>query len=151
MKKLLTAGMLALLGTGQVAWSANEKVTLCHNGNSITVAQPAVSAHMAHGDTEGACADGEGGPSNTLAVVMLRCEAQIDNGVVVVSASTSEDIGIDDGNDMILNAGDDCAKAVAELAQMGFGLKSITSGSAGGSDDLHLYTDYLLFGRIKNN
>lgn len=32
-----------------------EKVTLCHKGHTITVAKPAVKAHLAHGDTLGAC------------------------------------------------------------------------------------------------
>jgi hypothetical protein len=37
--------------------SPNEpKVTICHNGHSITVAQSAVPAHLAHGDTVGPCA-----------------------------------------------------------------------------------------------
>jgi hypothetical protein len=31
------------------------KVTLCHKGETITVAQPAVQAHLDHGDTLGAC------------------------------------------------------------------------------------------------
>ncbi|NJN05192.1 MAG: hypothetical protein HC814_00585 [Rhodobacteraceae bacterium] len=38
--------------------SPNEpKVTICHNGHSITVAQSAVPAHLAHGDTIGPCAN----------------------------------------------------------------------------------------------
>jgi hypothetical protein len=32
-----------------------EKVTLCHNGHTITVAASAVAAHLAQGDTLGAC------------------------------------------------------------------------------------------------
>jgi hypothetical protein len=37
--------------------SPNEpKVTICHNGHSITVAQSAVPTHLAHGDTVGPCA-----------------------------------------------------------------------------------------------
>jgi hypothetical protein len=32
------------------------KVTLCHKGHTIRVAQPAVKAHLRHGDTPGACA-----------------------------------------------------------------------------------------------
>ena len=31
------------------------KVTLCHNGVSISVAEPAVAAHLAHGDLLGPC------------------------------------------------------------------------------------------------
>lgn len=37
--------------------SPNEpKVTICHNGRTIVVAQSAVPAHLAHGDTVGPCA-----------------------------------------------------------------------------------------------
>src|SRR5438093_1347789 len=32
------------------------KVTICHQGNTLTVAEPAVQAHLAHGDTLGPCA-----------------------------------------------------------------------------------------------
>ena len=32
-----------------------DKVTLCHEGKTITVGPAAVSAHIAHGDTLGAC------------------------------------------------------------------------------------------------
>jgi len=31
------------------------KVTLCHNGHTITVAKSAVAAHLKQGDTRGAC------------------------------------------------------------------------------------------------
>lgn len=31
------------------------KVTICHKGKTIKVAQPAVKAHMRHGDTLGPC------------------------------------------------------------------------------------------------
>ncbi len=34
----------------------NEKVTICHDGSTITVGEPAVVAtHLAHGDAEGPC------------------------------------------------------------------------------------------------
>ncbi len=36
------------------------KVKLCHNGHTIEVAQPAVEAHLAHGDTLGPCDQGDG-------------------------------------------------------------------------------------------
>lgn len=32
-----------------------EKVTICHNGNTIEVAESAVQAHLDHGDTLGPC------------------------------------------------------------------------------------------------
>jgi hypothetical protein len=35
--------------------SGKGKVDICHNGHMINIAQAAVAAHLAHGDTEGAC------------------------------------------------------------------------------------------------
>ena len=32
-----------------------KKVKMCHNGHTITVGQPAVKAHLKHGDTMGPC------------------------------------------------------------------------------------------------
>lgn len=45
---------------GQAGYGGQEKVTLCHKGKTtISVAAPAVNAHLAHGDTEGACEPGD--------------------------------------------------------------------------------------------
>src|SRR6185295_8619847 len=50
------------------AQASQDHVTICHippgnpaNAHSITVGAPAVSAHLAHGDTLGACGSGGGG------------------------------------------------------------------------------------------
>jgi len=49
--------MLLAPGGGQ------DKVTICHKGNTITIGAPAVDAHLQnHGDYIGACAEGELGP-----------------------------------------------------------------------------------------
>jgi hypothetical protein len=37
------------------------KVVICHNGKTISVAEPAVAAHLAHGDTLGPCPGNEPG------------------------------------------------------------------------------------------
>lgn len=39
------------------------KVTICHKGHTITIAEPALPAHLRHGDTRGAC--GVAGAANT--------------------------------------------------------------------------------------
>jgi hypothetical protein len=44
---------------GETVQAAQERVAICHRGQTITVARPAVPAHIAHGDTEGACEDVE--------------------------------------------------------------------------------------------
>jgi hypothetical protein len=41
----------------------NEKVSVCHNGHTIEVAQPAVQAHLDHGDSLGACAERQSEPA----------------------------------------------------------------------------------------
>lgn len=54
----------AIFGTGDSAlFGSNvaeagygqEKVMICHNGKTMTVAAPAAQAHVKHGDTIGAC------------------------------------------------------------------------------------------------
>jgi hypothetical protein len=35
--------------------NGQEKMTICHKGKTISVAEPAVQAHLKHGDTEGPC------------------------------------------------------------------------------------------------
>jgi len=136
--------LAALTGFGQGALAAANKVTICHKGETLSVAGSAVSAHMQHGDVEGACvaAPPPVPPANTIAaVVMMRCEPQGDAGVLVVSASSSpapaDPIAV----------GDDCAAVLGDLLDAGYDLRSVTTGSAG-TDELHLYTDYLLIGRV---
>ena len=58
---LLVGGILAFsIGSVnsqslQASRTARDKVTICHKGNTIQVDETAVSAHLAHGDTLGAC------------------------------------------------------------------------------------------------
>ena len=42
-------------GNGNGNGNGQEKVTICHKGKTITVAEPAVPAHLGHGDTVGPC------------------------------------------------------------------------------------------------
>jgi hypothetical protein len=159
MHKIISAIILLALSSVSVnAYSANGKETVCHKGKEISVADSAVPAHERHGDTVGECdeeePEPEPEPDTMAAVVMMRCEGVVGNGVVVVSASSSVDLEIaviqifPPENDL------NCARALAVLLNADAGLKvrSITSGSAnsgvGEDDDLHLYTDYLLIGKV---
>jgi hypothetical protein len=147
MRKLMTAVTLAALsGFGQGALAAADKVTICHNGQTLSIAASAVSAHMQHGDVKGACvAAPPVPPANTMAaVVMMRCEPQGASGVLVVSASRSP-APADPADAIAVN--DDCAAVLGDLLDAGYELRSVTTGSAGDAV-LHLYTDYLLIGRV---
>ena len=42
-------------GNGNGNGKGQEKVTICHKGKTITVAEPALPAHLNHGDTVGPC------------------------------------------------------------------------------------------------
>ena len=149
MRKLIsTFILLALYSVSLNAFSANSKQVLCHDGKEIFVSQSAISSHMGHGDTWGSC-DGasiEPEPGTIAAVVMMRCEAKTGNGVEVVSFSASFDLVT-----ILPVQPVDCAVALAELFDAGFHLRSVSSGSAEAGGSLHLYTDYLLIGRISED
>lgn len=53
------AVMLALSSgfTATASAQGADKVTICHNGNTITVSENALDAHLGHGDTRGPCED----------------------------------------------------------------------------------------------
>ncbi len=156
--------LLALSSVSLNAFSAADKVEVCHKGQEINVAMSSLSAHKAHGDTvyddEDYDCDGTStkpDPKTKAAVVMMRCDAIEGNGVVVVSASSSVDLGADFVTILPIPLPNppvepypNCAKALGALLNAGFVLRSINSGSAEDDDDniLKLYTDYLLIGRI---
>lgn len=52
-----TSTISAFVNTASAGYGGGtEKVAICHKGKTLTVASPAVSAHLNHGDTIGACA-----------------------------------------------------------------------------------------------
>lgn len=57
---MMAVGPAAMAKKGKAKAKGKEKVTLCHNADqdnqqTITVGGPAAKAHMAHGDSAGAC------------------------------------------------------------------------------------------------
>jgi len=142
-KLISTIILLALYSVSPNVFSANNKQMLCHDGTEIFVAQPAISAHMGHGDTWGSCEVASTEPGTVAAVVMMRCEAIEGNGVEVVSASASFDLV-----SILPVEPVDCAVALAGLLDAGFHLRFVSSGSAEADGSLHLYIDYLLIGRV---
>lgn len=65
---ILVLVIVVLLGVGVVA-AGQEKVTICHNGNTITVGRPAVDTHVGedgHGDSLGPCPDTTPAPTNPV-------------------------------------------------------------------------------------
>jgi hypothetical protein len=74
---LLGCGILGLAASAQAnpvtagaakpskAATANEKVTICHNGHEINVSINASKAHLAHGDQLGSCSPTGGDPGDS--------------------------------------------------------------------------------------
>ncbi|MEO7189529.1 MAG: hypothetical protein ABI051_00585 [Vicinamibacterales bacterium] len=56
---ILIAALAVAVSAAVAVAAKNEKVDICHKspapGQTLSVAQPAVAAHIAHGDTMGAC------------------------------------------------------------------------------------------------
>ena len=161
-KLIASVILLALSSVSLNAVSASNKTEICHKGDEISIAGPAVPAHLAHGDEVGACEEdtpAESEPDTMAAVVMMRCEAITDNGSVVVSLSSSPEL---DGAVILpFPPGDsvdypNCAEALARLLNADYMVRSITSGSAqsgegegeDADDVLRLYTDYLLLKKV---
>jgi hypothetical protein len=55
MKRLVLIAVLVSAGAAPLVFSKQEKVTICHRGHTITVADAALDAHLAHGDSVGPC------------------------------------------------------------------------------------------------
>ena len=148
MNKMISAILLLALSSVSLnAFSAKNKVDVCHKGKDISVSSKSLSAHMGHGDEEGECDDDstDNGSDTMAAVVMMSCEAIDGNGMEVVSVSTSFEFASID----IEEPAEDCAVALADMLDAGFKLRSVTSASAGDSDDLSLHTNYLLVKKIE--
>ncbi len=76
-------------GKGNGKGNGQEKVTICHKGQTITIARPAVAAHLAHGDTEGACAPVE----TCLPVTGTEGDVTRANGAYTATTTGSSDFG----------------------------------------------------------
>jgi hypothetical protein len=127
--------LLAMVGLSLNAVAAGTKQQVCHDGKTIFVSASALSAHLAHGDTLGACGDASFNPGTPVAVVMMRCAESAGNEMEVVTFSASFDYASIQPVEPV-----DCAVALATLLDAGFHLRSVTSG--GGT------VDYLLLGRL---
>ena len=51
----LTVGVMAVPTVDMGAAPGQKKVRICHKGQTLEVAEPAVEAHLRHGDTLGPC------------------------------------------------------------------------------------------------
>ncbi len=138
--------VLTLFGLSHGALAAADRVTICHKKvQTASIAAPALSAHLQHGDTEGPCPGDSQSPGTMAAVVMMRCEAQLGGGVLVVSASSSPRpaIGMD-----IVPGESECSAVLGALIDAKYGLRTVNNGTAEDDGILHLYTDYLLLGKV---
>jgi hypothetical protein len=85
-RALAGAGLgLGALRLSDVASAKNKKkgkkVTLCHKGQTITVAKSAVKGHKRHGDTAGRCSSGPAGPTPAGPALTYQCPGPKNSGV----------------------------------------------------------------------
>ena len=110
-RRRLVAGLVAGAATavfGRFAVSAKPKgptapgrpggdrVTVCHKGRTRTIPRPALAAHLAHGDTEGACSGtGPGAPTPrdcTHVLAPAGCTLGSDGASVVWTCPRNTDL-----------------------------------------------------------
>ena len=118
-----------LIAAGSV--SAEEQISVCHDGNTIGISENALDEHRGHGDSVGDCPSAPG----DNAVAMLHC-LKNDNGDLVVSGLSS-----DTAEDSPRGTqGESCASAIAHMILLGTALNQATTGIADGD------SQYLLLG-----
>jgi hypothetical protein len=75
MTAMVMATVTVAFATPNEGSNGQPKVEICHKGQIITVAQPAVAAHERHGDTLGPCGDGQPPEGGTLDPTTLTTTA----------------------------------------------------------------------------
>jgi len=125
---IITAIVFAIL-SGPVLASKNKKVTICHEGETITISKNALNAHLNnHGDTTGECPVPE-----IKIVIMMRC-LNVDGVIQVSGVSSSYDytaIQPVAGEQISLS----CAEEVARIMNDGYKLKDVNTGLIDGETE----------------
>jgi hypothetical protein len=75
MTVMVMATVTVAFATPNEGSNGQPRVEVCHKGQIITVAQPAVAAHERHGDTLGPCGDGQPPEGGTLDPTTLTTTA----------------------------------------------------------------------------
>lgn len=99
------------------------KVTICHDGNTITVAKSAVAAHINHGDTNGACVTA---PAPTPAPLVLGAStSQNPQNNVILTNIRSLLLNVQSGNEKGDVSDEDASKLVDQLASVISAIKGL--------------------------
>jgi quercetin dioxygenase-like cupin family protein len=92
-----TAAELAALNSiPESAGTGGDMVAVCHEGNTITISADALDAHLAHGDTSGACPGSESEKvticrdGNTITISADALDAQLAAGATLGACPGSE-------------------------------------------------------------
>ncbi len=121
---IITAIVFAILAVP--AFADNNKTTICHNGETITVSNSALSAHLNnHGDYKGECILPEyekPAPKLNL-VLIMRCKNN--NGLIEVSGVSFSGASIALEPGVLPEVSDNCAVEVAQTMDAGFKLRNV--------------------------
>lgn len=139
MKKLiLAAGVLAasFMGQGAMADSDDDKgkVSVCHNGRTVSINSSGLQAHLGHGDSMGSCED------RRSVVVIMQCSAETEGDGIVVEAVSSSPF-VDPEIVPPVGPDSDCSTALAEMVDARLVIRSVTTAGNG-------TTEYLLVGYV---
>ena len=135
-KLILAAAVLSASVSTQGVIAANDdnngKVSVCHNGRTVSINSSGLQGHLGHGDSQGSCED------RRSAVVIMQCAPDGD-GIVVDAVSSSPFVD----PEVVPTPGpdSDCATALAAMVDAQLAIRSVTASGNGA-------TEYLLLGYV---
>jgi len=130
---IITAIVFAIL-SGPVFAGNNGKITICHNGETITISNSALSTHVNnHGDYVGECDVEVPAPINL--VLMIRCNN--DGGQILVSGVSFSGATATVYPGLLPVVGNNCAEANANAMNDGL-FRSATGAGNGETEYLYI-------------
>ena len=124
---VILMGFFAMTGN---AFAANNKVNICHKGQTLSVSKSALKAHLNHGDFKYAC------KYQPRAVGLFRCGGQ---NMAILSVSLTAGVPkFYDGTPIVV--GSSCSRSINLLLNNGY--NRILSNSVYDSKLLGVVTDY---------
>lgn len=137
-KLILVAAVLSASVSTQGVFAANDdnngKVSVCHNGRTVSINSSGLRGHLGHGDSQGSCED------RRSAVVIMQCAAEADGDDIVVQTVSSSPF-VDPEVVPTPGPDSDCATALAAMVDAQLEIRSVTAAGNG-------TTEYLLLGYV---
>ncbi|MCU7938096.1 MAG: hypothetical protein KZQ64_13440 [gamma proteobacterium symbiont of Bathyaustriella thionipta] len=137
---LISTAVIFAMMAGPTFAGNKKKVTICHNGETISISKNALSAHMDnHDDTMGVCPEAD--PVVMLkTVVMMRCKNN--DGLIQISGVSSTPYDDAQIHQPLIDELS-CAEQVSNKMNEGYKLKNVNTGLVDGETEYLFIKEYV--------